>query len=213
MEAHELKVRRAVPEDAPCLAAVEVAAWRAAYRGLMPDAYLAGLSEAEKAEEWRKSLLKHGPLARSACWSPSVRLARSDSSGSAPCLGEADGVPSGLVYLVYVLPEYWGTGVGRALMAAAVDDLRDLGVREAVLWVLRENRRARAFYEGLGWRPDGRTATHDYGGTPWRPPISKADRGVADGADDGALEVYLEVGQEAGVRLRGRLAGVESERA
>jgi hypothetical protein len=33
-----------------------------------------------------------------------------------------------------------------------------------VLWVLRTNQRARAFYENLGWKPDGQTTTADYGG-------------------------------------------------
>ena len=49
-------------------------------------------------------------------------------------------------------------------MHAAMDSFRDLGVREAVLWVLRDNQRARTFYEGLGWKPDGQTTTADYGG-------------------------------------------------
>jgi hypothetical protein len=46
----EIQLRRATPEDAAALAAVEVSCWRAAYRGLIPDAYLDGLSEAKKAE-------------------------------------------------------------------------------------------------------------------------------------------------------------------
>jgi hypothetical protein len=36
----KIQLRRATPEDAAALAAVEVRSWRAAYRGLMPDAYL-----------------------------------------------------------------------------------------------------------------------------------------------------------------------------
>jgi hypothetical protein len=45
-----------------------------------------------------------------------------------------------------------------------MDELRAMGAREAMLWVLRENVRARAFYEGLGWRTDGRTILENYGG-------------------------------------------------
>ena len=44
----KIPVRRATPEDGAALAAVEVRSWRAAYRGLMPDAFLDGISEAEK---------------------------------------------------------------------------------------------------------------------------------------------------------------------
>jgi RimJ/RimL family protein N-acetyltransferase len=49
-------------------------------------------------------------------------------------------------------------------MSAAMDELRDLGMREASLWVLRDNQRARRFYERLGWQPDGRTSSESYGG-------------------------------------------------
>lgn len=70
----------------------------------------------------------------------------------------------GSIYLLYVRPEAWRYGVGTALMRAAMDDIRDLGMREVVLWVLRTNQRARAFYENLGWKPDGQTTTADYGG-------------------------------------------------
>jgi GNAT superfamily N-acetyltransferase len=45
--------------------------------------------------------------------------------------------------------------VGRALIAAAVDCLREHGFRSVTLWVLRDNERARLFYERAGWSPDG----------------------------------------------------------
>ena len=54
--------------------------------------------------------------------------------------------------------------MGTVLMHAAMDELHDLGVREATLWVLRDNSRACAFYENLGWYPDGQTITTEYGG-------------------------------------------------
>jgi hypothetical protein len=37
-------------------------------------------------------------------------------------------------------------------------------MREAILWVLRDNLRARRFYEQLGWTADGQTVSEDYGG-------------------------------------------------
>jgi RimJ/RimL family protein N-acetyltransferase len=33
--------------------------------------------------------------------------------------------------------------------------MADLGFGSAMLWVLEDNARARAFYEAAGWRPDG----------------------------------------------------------
>ena len=46
-----------------------------------------------------------------------------------------------------VRPERWGQGLARAAVRRAH------GVRR--LWVLRENHRARGFYEHLGWVPSG----------------------------------------------------------
>jgi RimJ/RimL family protein N-acetyltransferase len=157
----KITVRHATVYDAASLAAVELASWRAAYRGLMPDAFLDDLSEAEKTADWRQNLLKHGTSGRKR-----VVVAVSDTGviglvRVGPIMDEGE---VGLVYLLYVLPAYWGYGVGTALMRAGMNELRDLGMGDAVLWVLRDNLRARRFYERLGWTPDGRTVNEDYGG-------------------------------------------------
>ena len=56
---------------------------------------------------------------------------------------------------IYALPEVWGSGVGRRLLAAAVNVLRDAGNAQAILWVLEGNNRAQRFYEIGGWHLDG----------------------------------------------------------
>jgi ribosomal protein S18 acetylase RimI-like enzyme len=156
-----IHIRQATPKDAASLAMTEIASWRAAYQGLMPNALLSGLTHEQKTEDWRQNLLKHGASGRKR-----VLVAVSDTVAvgfvRVGC-DEAD-QEAGLIYLLYVLPEYWRHGVGTALMGAAMDELRDLGTRQAVLWVLRDNRPARAFYEALGWRSDGRTSLENYGG-------------------------------------------------
>jgi GNAT superfamily N-acetyltransferase len=56
---------------------------------------------------------------------------------------------------LYVLPEYWRTGVAGELHDAALAELADCA--EVRLWTLEENHRARRFYERHGWRPSGET--------------------------------------------------------
>ncbi len=68
-----------------------------------------------------------------------------------PCVGE--------LYAIYVDPDHWGAGYGRALIAAAERGLREAGYGEAVLWVLASNARSRRFYEIAGWSADGATKT------------------------------------------------------
>ncbi|UFX43637.1 GNAT family acetyltransferase [Bradyrhizobium sp. 41S5] len=75
----------------------------------------------------------------------------------------------GWVYYVAVDPNRQGKGLGRAMMAAAEDWLRNAGVPKLQLLVRRENAKAGAFYQSLGYEEstsvmlakwlDGREAT------------------------------------------------------
>ncbi len=56
---------------------------------------------------------------------------------------------------MYVDPERWGRGLGRDLLLAAEDRFLADEYHDASLWVLRENLRARHFYERGGWFVDG----------------------------------------------------------
>lgn len=60
---------------------------------------------------------------------------------------------TGEVMAIYVLKEYYGRGVGRALMEKALEALSGYG--RVALWVLKGNGRAIRFYEKCGFRPDG----------------------------------------------------------
>jgi len=64
---------------------------------------------------------------------------------------------TGEVQAIYLDPQVIGKGIGRALFAYAVDDLRARGYTQAALWVLSTNTRARRFYEAAGWSHDGAT--------------------------------------------------------
>src|SRR5262249_55133274 len=60
----------------------------------------------------------------------------------------------GELYAIYVDPEEWSRGAGRALIRRAEERLAE-EYAEATLWVLEDNPRARRFYEAAGWRTDG----------------------------------------------------------
>jgi len=68
----------------------------------------------------------------------------------------------GEIYAIYVQPELWGRGIGRALIDAAEQELRELGFAEAGLWVLEDNTRARRFYERRGWRENGESRVVEF---------------------------------------------------
>jgi ribosomal protein S18 acetylase RimI-like enzyme len=57
----------------------------------------------------------------------------------------------GEVFAIYVGPRHWRHGVGTELLTAAEQALVDAGYSRVLLWVLKGNTRARAFYERQGW--------------------------------------------------------------
>jgi GNAT superfamily N-acetyltransferase len=152
-----MRIREATLADARAIAEIHVRAWQAAYRGQMPDEYLDGLSVEDRLAQHEWSLRNQRET-----W----RLWVADDDGAAIGFAvtgpseEADADErSGEVYAIYLDPDRVGTGVGRALFARAVEDLRSRGFRTATLWVLESNERARRFYEVAGWRTDGTTAS------------------------------------------------------
>jgi ribosomal protein S18 acetylase RimI-like enzyme len=161
-------VRPAMVEDSEALGRVHIAAWQAAYRGLIPDDYLEGLDPAVRAGRWQSALLD----------GPGDGRYRADGHGAMALVVEGDdgqvaGIsvvgpprreePSGVgeLWMINLEPAAWGRGLGTTLLAAATDELRHAGYVEAVLWVLDGNRRARRFYEREGWRSDGTHITDD----------------------------------------------------
>jgi RimJ/RimL family protein N-acetyltransferase len=52
------------------------------------------------------------------------------------------------------------------LIAATVANLTGTGYRDATLWVLVDNARARRFYSRAGWAQDGAAKTDDRDGFP-----------------------------------------------
>jgi GNAT superfamily N-acetyltransferase len=149
-------IRAGREDDAEALAALHVASWRWAYRGLLDDEVLDGLSVEDRGSMWR-TLLGGGEVA--------VIVAERGSElvgfASAGPSRDDDAEPgTGEVAAIYLAEEMAGSGLGAALFARIQDELRALGCSRATLWVLESNARARRFYEREGWRWDGSRSDH-----------------------------------------------------
>lgn len=59
----------------------------------------------------------------------------------------------GEIFALYILSEYYGTGVGLKLLQAGLNELSLYS--EICLWVLKDNKRAIRFYEKHGFVPTG----------------------------------------------------------
>jgi GNAT superfamily N-acetyltransferase len=158
-----LRVRRASAADARAIAEIGVKSWQAAYRSLLPDAFLDGLLAGPREAAWR-SLLESDEADASPAWLAEREGVAVGYLAGGPPRDEDVPLPGAEVYAIYVLPEAWRGGAGRALLAAGVDHWRRQGAGSLVLWVLEGNAAGRAFYEALGWRPDGARQRVDFGG-------------------------------------------------
>jgi GNAT superfamily N-acetyltransferase len=67
----------------------------------------------------------------------------------------------GEVRSFFVAAGRWRQGVGRELLAAALDSLRERGCTEATVWSFAANVRANAFYESAGFTRDGAEKTEE----------------------------------------------------
>ena len=138
-------IRSATLTDASGIARVHVASWRSTYRGLLPDDFLLSLSDIGYAERWKRVIAEG---------TSKVYVAEDRgevvgfSSGGRERAGEAG--YEGELYAIYVLDSAQRRGFGRELVRATVAGLRELGLGDMIIWVLRDNQPARAFYERLG---------------------------------------------------------------
>src|SRR2546422_400592 len=110
-----LHIRLADDNDAAGIAAVHVASWEAAYRGLMPDHVLDALDVNERTQQWRR------------------RLRHADRP---TFVGDAGGAVRGFCNLhpagegemeikaLYVHPDAWRQGLGRRLCERAIEEGR-----------------------------------------------------------------------------------------
>jgi GNAT superfamily N-acetyltransferase len=153
-------IRLATAEDSAAMATVHVRSWQSAFRGSIPDAYLDALDVEKQAASWHRILSQvrveiavyelEGQVVGFLC------LGLSRDAGAAAGTGE--------VMALHVDPALWRGGLGRQLMDWAKDVARARGWKLVTLWVLRENVRARRFYEAIGFRTDGVTHERNFDG-------------------------------------------------
>ncbi|MGD0745498.1 MAG: GNAT family N-acetyltransferase [Verrucomicrobiota bacterium] len=149
-------IRTATAAEAPCIAHIHVETWRVAYRGQMPDAVLDALNAERRTVFWQERLTqKRGQ----------VFVAEDDGRIVGFCdlipSRDTDAHPSQVAEIaaLYILPEHWRKGAGRALCKRILAEARGRGYKVLTLWGLASNAGAQGFYETMGFALDGATKT------------------------------------------------------
>ena len=117
--------------------------WQEAYKGLVDASYL----EALTLEKCTAAAFKYPE---------NTLVAKVGEKVAGFCAygeGRVEDLPGAWeIYALYVLPEYYGTGIGMALMNAGLEKLEG---KRAFVRVLKKNARAIRFYEKCGFMRDG----------------------------------------------------------
>lgn len=133
------------PSDAEDLARVHVTSWRETYRGLLADAFLARMSEPGFTRRFRRQLTDPGSGLTLAAADRYGLVAYAQGGASRRNIpGEAE------IQTLYVLRAAQGRGLGKRLMTETARALAANGATSLMISVLRDNIRARGFYEHLG---------------------------------------------------------------
>lgn len=140
-----MRIRRALPSDAPGIARVQVDSWRSTYVGIVPDEHLASLDQKERQRVWRK-LIADESQATFVAVHPKEGIAGFANGGPAR---DDDPKHTGELYAIYLLEQYQGQGIGRRLVTQLCSWLLSQGLISMYVWVFEENT-SRRFYESLG---------------------------------------------------------------
>ena len=140
-------IRPAVVDDAQAIAQLRVDAWRATYRGMMPDTYLEAMSVPDNAAFWARILSSGSPNA--SVW-VSHAGERIVGFASANLRDSPKFDLDGELSAIYIAADCKRQGIGRRLVATVAAAQRARGIKGLITWVIAKNQPARAFYERLG---------------------------------------------------------------
>lgn len=142
----EYRIRRATADDADALVRMHTQAHEECYGHLLPAAFF---------EARRANIAARVEQRRPHLESPEPRIIALDAHNHVVGFAEAgvgrdeDRANELELFAIYTLSSAHGSGLGSALLTAAIGD------SPCYLWVLAENPRARAFYAKHGFQPDG----------------------------------------------------------
>jgi GNAT superfamily N-acetyltransferase len=154
---HNVKIRAATPTDISSIARIHLESWQIGYRGVVPATTLAQITFEGRMLLWQQRFRN---LSRQA------RVWIAEAGGEAIAFSVTGPPTRGAskprrdcaeIHSLYVLPIYFGKGVGRYMLNWVLDDLRARKFKEIIVWTIVNNLRARRFYERAGFITDNQT--------------------------------------------------------
>lgn len=153
-----LTIREATKDDIPDIARIHVEGWQGAYQGLIDQEYINSQNLEKRTADWEEwfqdetvtrllAIQQNQPVGFIA-FGP-LRTAPPGTSKIRPTY-------SSEIYGLYLLPDMYRQGIGTSLIKSAVEKLQQQKHQSTCLWVLKDNKRACAFYEAMGGQRIGK---------------------------------------------------------
>ncbi len=136
--------RTATPRDADAVAAIHDAAWRSTYQGIIPHLHLERMV-ARRGPLWWQRQIERGVNVTLLVFDgqPQGYASWGTARASWPW-------PAGEIFELYVAPQFQGVGLGKRFFTTVRMRLKSEGFPKLVVWALKDNENACAFYGGLG---------------------------------------------------------------
>lgn len=144
-------IRHATLADAERMGFINATSWRTTYTGLIDEHAFDAMTHEAMVAKWTRIITHY------ATNSSFVFVAEVDGEvvGYVSCGPNRHPDQSQFEWellALYLLKEYQGKGIGNALFSEAVNEMKKLGVKSFILYVLSSNTPSRRFYESF--KPD-----------------------------------------------------------
>lgn len=148
-----MKVREGALADIDGITRVHVDTWKSAYKGILSDKFLQGISFEKRKVIW-KTFFQDSNNKVVVCLNEKEEIIGFVSFG--PERANKHNYANEL-YAIYILEKYQRKGVGKLLLRKVIELLQEKGQNTLIVWVLKDNQSYK-FYEYLG----GKKIVEDY---------------------------------------------------
>jgi len=148
-------IRKVLVDEAYDYAVNHITCWQDAYKGIIPDDYLENMpAQLEKRTEWNRQTLSDPGDCEYLCVMYDDKMIGRLVYSKCRDEDKAE-TNTGEIHAIYLQASYWNKGYGKQMMDFAINELRNAGYQDAIVWVLEDNNRAKRFYEKYGFVLDG----------------------------------------------------------
>jgi ribosomal protein S18 acetylase RimI-like enzyme len=142
-----LKIRPMAIDDAYEVARINTHSWQTAYKGILDQSFLDSLDIDKRASSWTDGIKNDSKLIR--------LVAETEGTIKGFVVGlnnrsHPNPDSDGELWAIYVDPIKVGNGIGTSLFRKFQNELQNRNMKSMCVWVLEENKQARAFYEKMG---------------------------------------------------------------